>query len=251
MQSLSPNEGFEAAFSATRFSDWQLNDLLVFWDNHHAHTSEERLLFILDDKKQAAYTSFCVLTSGPRLGRFDMTALTPQDLAEFNERNHLSPHRQAAVVRANLKPLLTDLNFDGTWASISLDCDLVATNRDPALAFGQTALALHVPVTHPSEALFGAPNGYFTGDLTPAHNFVLAEHLRLNHAYELMGLGANLIGFIRPEPADEDDVAAVLESVAWLYCGWNDTSGEWHDPVPGLMASIVGSRLLFLSYRGA
>ena len=119
------------------------------------------------------------------------------------------------------------------------------------LAFGQTALALHVPVTHPSEALFGAPNGYFLGDLTPAQNFVLAEHLRINHAYELMGLGASLIDFIRADPADKDDVAAVLDSVAWLYRDWNDTSGEWHDPVPGLKASATGSRLLFLGYSGA
>lgn len=248
IETFAPGHAFDAAFRATRFTDWQIDDLLRFWDSHRVSNPSERLLFVLDDQDQASYTSsHAQFTVG--LSHFDEAILSDPEKAAYHETYRLTPERHVEVVRNNLAPLVAELSFDLSWENLlpvdEEEIELVLANRNPPITFTSRPLCLHVPVTEPSDAIIGAPNGYFAGDLTPAQNYVLAEHLRTEHGYELMGLGSFLIAFVRAEPASFKQAKAALDSIGWMYARWDEDTAE------RLTNEVLGSRVLVLSYRGS
>ncbi len=175
--------------------------------------------------------------------------MSAEELATYNETYRLTPERHVEVIKNNLDPVVAELSFDQTWSQLlpidEEEVELLLANRNPAITFTGRPLCLHVPVPYPTDAIVGAPNGYFSGDLTPAQNYVLAEHMRTEHGYELLGLGSFLIAFVRPEPATVTEAKAALDSVGWMYQGWNEAAAQ------ELAEQVSGSRVLVLSYRGA
>ncbi|WP_256573700.1 MULTISPECIES: hypothetical protein [Pseudomonas] len=89
------------------------------------------------------------------------------------------------------------------------------------------------------------PNGYFTSDLDPAKNFAVARHFSEAHGYELMGVGAFYIGFIRAEPPD----LSLANLVAKDFCALYNTSVEkLQARILAVAQAVSGRTHLWLRY---
>jgi len=107
----------------------------------------------------------------------------------------------------------------------------------------QTTYVMRVPVEAACEALAVFPNGYFTDDLQPDENYMLAKALEENFKFRLIGIGATYLGFMRDTPVSAEEAAAVGQCLSPLYA---------YDPradVSNQIAKIVeGETLIFIAY---
>ena len=117
--------------------------------------------------------------------------------------------------------------------------------QNPISLIEQPLLALLVPVRHSYEALAAYPNSYFTSDLDSAKNFAVARHFLDNHGYELIGVGASYLGFIRAEPPDESRANLVAKDFCALY----NTPDENRQVVASIVVKAISGRThLWLRY---
>lgn len=102
-----------------------------------------------------------------------------------------------------------------------------------------------MPVQHSCQVLAAFPNGYFTSDLDPAKNFAVARHFSEAHGYELMGVGASYIGFIRAEPPDTSLANVVAQDFCALY---NTNDEDLQARISAVAQAISGRTYLWLRY---
>ena len=86
------------------------------------------------------------------------------------------------------------------------------------------------------DLLANIPNGYFDGDIGPFGTVAIARRM-LTHGYELFGIGARLLGFIRTT----EPTPALVEDLKLLY---RQKTGAWEE----LLSVLADSRFLFLGY---
>ena len=116
---------------------------------------------------------------------------------------------------------------------------------NPVSLLDQPLSALLVPVEHACQALAAFPNGYFSCDLGPAQNYALARHFAQAHGYELMGVGASYLGFLRAAPAD----LHVANAVAKDFCALYNTPDENRQAVISAVVQAIRERThLWLRY---
>ncbi|QXI26830.1 hypothetical protein HU752_023295 [Pseudomonas vanderleydeniana] len=209
-------------------------------------------LLSLDDLPQARYTS------GHARHSIDLDDATDEDIANlpaecFENGEYLGyPTTKAefAICLRNFTERVAAVSFDDACAhGLSLDdeaiLEWVAYQEDPVSLLDQPVSALVVPVEHSSLGLAAFPNGYFTCDLSPAQNHAVAQHLAARHGYELIGVGASYLGFLRAEPADE----SVAEAVASDFCALYNVDDENRIALASIFAgAISGRRYLWLRY---
>lgn len=209
-------------------------------------------LFSLDDLSQARYTS------GHARHSIDLDQATPEDIARlpaqcFEKGEYLGyPTTKAefAICLRNFTALASRSSFEDACAhGLTLDDEAirewVAYQDDPVALLDPPLCALLVPVEHSSQALAAFPNGYFSGDLGPAQNHAVARHFTLRHGYELIGVGAAYLGFLRAEPAD----TAVADAVAEDFCALYNVSEENRQALAPVFAqAISGRRHVWLRY---
>lgn len=209
-------------------------------------------LFSLDDLSQARYTS------GHARNAIGMDDATEQDIAQlppacFENGEYLgypTTKEEFAFCFRNFIGLVTDTSFaDACEHGLTLDQQALSEwteyQQHPISLIEQPLLALVVPVRQSYEALAAFPNGYFTSDLDPAKNFAVARHFLENHGYELIGVGASYLGFMRVEPPDEFRAKRVASDFCALY----NTPDEAREAVVSLVVSaITGRRHLWLRY---
>ena len=102
-----------------------------------------------------------------------------------------------------------------------------------------------MPVQQSCQALAAFPNGYFTSDLDPAKNFAVACHFSEAHGYELMGVGASYIGFVRAEPPDTSLANVVAKDFCALY---NTSDEDLQTRISAVAQAISGQTHLWLRY---
>lgn len=183
-----------------------------------------RPLFSLDDFPQARYTSGHARMSldlDSTTG-FDITGLPAECFKDGEYLGYLSTKAEFAICLHNFRKLTAAVSFDDACAhGLTLDDEglqeWIGYQNDPVSLLDQPLSALVVPVEHPHEALAAFPNGYFSCDLGPALNFAVARHLSSAHGYELMGVGASYLGFLRATPPDVQTVNAVAADLCALY----------------------------------
>ncbi|WP_137937574.1 hypothetical protein [Chitinivorax sp. B] len=108
----------------------------------------------------------------------------------------------------------------------------------------QPPYILLVPVKHNYETLYAFPNGYFSCDLSPFENWLLAKYMEVEFGYRLMGLGASHIAFIRPNELDEVQVDKLIDFLLRLYPNHDE-----EDNLPNLLGQIIRQqKLLVLRY---
>ncbi|MCD5996206.1 DUF4253 domain-containing protein [Pseudomonas sp. CDFA 602] len=209
-------------------------------------------LFSLDDLAQARYTS------GHARNNLGMDDASEQDIADlppecFENGQYLGyPTTKAefAFCFRNFVKLVGAVSFQDACAhGLTLDEQTLKEWMDyqenPVSLFDQPLSALLVPVQHSFQALTAFPNGYFASDLDPAKNFAVARHFSEVHGFELMGVGASYIGFIRAEPPD----TGVANLVARDFCALYNMSGEnLSARISAVAQAIYGRTHLWLRY---
>lgn len=231
-----------------RLTGWQnLDELLRFRDEHRARVPGEQLLLIIDDHGQAAYTAGHSMEANG-LKEVDESALSDEERVLFEEHFRLTPQRWADTVVPALRTaaLETTLVFGQQLTPIdNEDIDLLAMYDDLGGVIQEPLECAVIASDQPSMAIAALPNGYFQGDLSPMDNYLLAEKLRTDFGYEIVGLGAMFVLYARDEPVGAELAAEVVGAVRDLYAGMTaDLAAAW-------VAKLTGLRWLLLSYSGA
>ena len=230
-------------------SDWAaVDDILKFRDRQCQAQPGRRVLCVLDDQAQAHYTS------GHAIGKHNLdlpyeAQLTAEELERFESDAILTPERWANTVTTRLMKLASEASLDATAGRLipinSADVGLLDIYRHPDRAFTTPLKCYAIHADNPSLSIAALPNGYFTDDLTPVENYLLAEQMRTRFGYEILGLGSFLAAFVRPEPLSEAGVSKVISSVRDMYMGMTDElAAEW-------AATAANRRWFLLSYRGS
>jgi hypothetical protein len=187
-----------------------------------------RVLASLDDLVQAAYTSghgtnFYELdnTEG-----HDLSRLGPKAFDGNEHIGHLSTPAEFPIRLANLLNLARAGGLEQVagvllWETAGDANDLISVNSDPEqalrIAGEKDVIFQFVPVDSAADAIAAFPNGYFTCDLSPMQNHVLARHLELKYGLALFGIGASYLGFRRIVPLGENEAQALSAELAAIY----------------------------------
>lgn len=229
-----------------------IDDLVEAYRKIAASHPGFRPLMSLDDLPQARYTSGHARNS---LGLDDATELDIEGLpAECFENGEYigypTTKAEFALCFRNFTNRVATTSFEDACAhGLTLDeqgvQEWVGAQENPVSLLDQPLSALLVPVEQTYEALAAFPNGYFTCDLGPAQNFAVARHFALTHGYELMGIGASYLGFLRTTPPD----LSVAKAVAVDFCAlYNISNEQWPSLISTVTQAIAGRTYLWLRY---
>lgn len=119
--------------------------------------------------------------------------------------------------------------------------DLENINESPLDFLDLQFILKILPVDKPYEGLTGFPNDYFDADFSPFENYALSKHLFDTYNFELFGIGASFLGFIRNEKLEDNELKALVTDLAKLY---NTTESEFEK----LADIIKNKKHLFLRY---
>ncbi|UZE26218.1 hypothetical protein LOY67_12690 [Pseudomonas sp. B21-056] len=211
-----------------------------------------RPLFSLDDLAQARYTS------GHARDNLRLDEATEQEIAGlpaecFEQGEYLGyPTTKAefAICLRNFTELVETASFENACAhGLTLDeqalQEWIGYQDNPVSLLDQPVSALLVPVEQACQALAAFPNGYFSCDLDPAQNFAVARHFSLAYGYELIGVGAAYLGFLRAEPPSPSIVSAVAADFCVLY---NTPDENRQALVSAVTKALSGRTHLWLRY---
>ena len=209
-------------------------------------------LFSLDDLHQARYTSGHVRNN---LGMDDATeqdiaGLPPECFEQGLYIGYPTTKAEFAICLRNFTRLVAGTSFEDACAhGLTLDEQAlqawIGYQNNPVALLDQPLSALLVPVEQSCQALAAFPNGYFTCDLDPAKNCAVARHFSEAHGYELMGVGASYLGFIRAAPLDMSRTDAVAKDFCALYnTGIEDLPAR----ISAVAQAVCGRTHLWLRY---
>lgn len=211
-----------------------------------------RPLFSLDDLPQARYTS------GHARNNLGLDDVAEQDIAGlppecFENGEHLgyaSTKAEFAICLRNFTQSVAATTFQDACAhGLTLDeqalQEWVGFQDNPVSLLDPVLSVLLVPVEESCLGLAAFPNGYFTCDLDPGKNWAVARHLFSRHGYDLIGVGAAYLGFLRALPAD----LTVAEAVAADFCAlYNVDEGGRLALVSAVVGAVSGRCHLWLRY---
>lgn len=181
-------------------------------------------LFSLDDFAQARYTSGHARMNMALddVDGLDISSLPAECFEDGQYLGYLGTKAEFFICLHNFRKQTATVSFDDACAhGLTLDDEglqeWIGCQNDPLSLLDQPLSALVVPVEQPPEALAAFPNGYFTCDLSPALNFAVARHLHSAHGYELIGVGASYLGYLRAAPPDAEAAKAIAADLCALY----------------------------------
>jgi hypothetical protein len=199
---------------------------LTFRDQQRRDDPSTQLLYVLDDRTQAEYTSMHVMNRDA-LDRPHLALMSPEERHRYEHQLELTPSRWTETITRNLGPRIQQASLsDAVGRLRALDDEeirLIERYDDPTAVFESPLHCATISASEPSMAIAAQPNGYFQGDLSPAENYLLAEQLRIEFGFELLGLGSFLAAYVRPEPCTLSETTAVVESIRFLYRDMTDT----------------------------
>lgn len=213
-----------------------------------------RILTTLDDLGQASYTCGHSTMSNnlDAIARADVADPQPDWFEEGVDEGYLSgregfPYRLRNLLAAAQGAALDELRGFLPWDDPDVpDNDPLSLNTDPdaflRLDKEREVLIQRVPVRRAADALSAFPNGYFTPDLGPMQNHLLARSLEERHGLALFGIGASTLAFWRDTPLAEGEAAQVAALLAMLY------SDRPSDAVDSLAEAIAGKDVVILRY---
>jgi hypothetical protein len=211
--------------------------------NQHKGNS---VLLTLDDLGQAEYTSSHA-TMTLNLDETEGYDLSTIDAAAFEDGKHigyLSTPSEFFIRKNNFDKLVKGIVYTAVHQKdLSLNQEelerLIDVNTNPYSWIDESIIAKIVPVQKSYEAICAFPNGYFSCDLNPFENYVLAKRLHEKYGYMLFGVGASLLGFIKNEKLQEKEYKDLITDLSQLYS----------QPEVDIEKIIINkSNLLFLKY---
>jgi hypothetical protein len=205
-------------------------DLLALQAQLQQAQPQCRVLASLDDFAQACYTS----GHGADVYQLDSTLghdLSGLDASLFEAGVHcgyLSTPAEFPIRLANLRQAPQSIDFAQLmgkleWQTPDAANDLLSVNTAPdealLIAEDEAIIFQFVPVICAADAIAAFPNGYFTNDLNPMQNHVLAQHLETTYGLALFGIGSRFLGFRCAQPMSAQTAKSVASDLGTFYRG--------------------------------
>lgn len=213
--------------------------------------TERFVLASLDDFTQASYTCGHGIDSY-ELDEIEGYDLSGVDASAFENGEHngmLSTASEFFIRHENLLKFGQRTNIEDAFDKLrwwNEFCDPAAANRDPdaelRLVKERDLLIQLVPVPKASDALAAFPNGYFTDDMNPGENFLIARMLEEQFGLRLFAVGATYLAFWRDEVIDPTTADSISEHLVRFYKGAPPGGNE------AFAASIAGKDTLLFRY---
>ena len=229
---------------------FSLNEIADFVRKNRDAYPNAQLFASLDHPAQAAYTSFHSTQKHEldSLDGHDQASLPNNAFEQFeDERMFIGyfPFRHANFMKGqvnhasqSMKNQLGWVGLDQYYATVRTRATITDLDRD------EQSLVQVVPVQHPAEALAAFPNGYFTDDLDPFENYVLARELYDHFELSLFGVGATYLGFMADAPLDDASAVRVAEFLAQCIEGYIDKP-----PLGELLRDLIkGQTEVYIAY---
>lgn len=190
--------------------NFTLNDIEQFVRKHRASHPDHRLFATLDDFDQACYTFGHAC--GHHLQEEQIEGLWEAD----NIRDVLTFELRVSNFQKRLRETLPhEIKAKRSWQAANSLTGSLKTDNWPE--YENKSYVQIVPVSAAAETLIAFPNGYFSGDYTPFENYRLAEFLDKEFGFELFGIGAAYIGFMRQTPLIEKELDNLILWLSGLF----------------------------------
>lgn len=228
-------------------SGWSdIEELFAFREAFLRENPGQQMLFILDNADQAGYTSGHAGDLHGLTPYGDVLDLTAEQMAVW-EQDYVAPPEVFSryVVNQILAKLDERLEIANPIHLESSDRDFFDCLKDENQIFASPIFAATVFADETSMGIAAHPNVYFSDDLSPMQNYLLAELLRVEFGLELFGLGSFLAGYLRSDPFTGDDAERLIARVRGLLYEMTDAAAtKW-------VEATVGQRWFVLSYSGS
>lgn len=215
----------EGLFPNYLIEDFQsIKELLEIYYNFRKEYENQTIIFTLDDLNQAEYTSMhaTMFHDLDETEGHDLSKVDPKAFENGEHIGHLTTPSEFFIRKINFEKKSKTTEFvDACDKGLFLEKSelelLEKINKDPLVFLDKKILLKIIPVQESYYALSGFPNGYFSSDLDPFENYAVAKHLKDNYDYDLMGIGASLLGFIRTYPLTESEKENLVNDLLLLY----------------------------------
>ncbi|MFV0539948.1 MAG: hypothetical protein ACK5MZ_01755 [Aestuariibaculum sp.] len=206
------------------------------------------ILLTLDDLGQAEYTcSHSIMNNDlDETEGYDLSTVDAKAFENGEHIGYLSTPSEFFIRKNNFEKGIIGIEYPSIFQKdLSVDEDeldrLIDANKNPYNWIDDYIIAKIVPVDKSYEAICAFPNGYFSCDLNPFENYILAKRFYEKYGYNLLGIGASLIGFIREKQLEESQYKSLIEDLAKLY---NQTESN----IEKIVSNNKKHNLLFLKY---
>ena len=224
------------------------DELMEVYKTYKQNNSDKTIILTLDDLGQAEYTSGHSIHSNDldETEGFDLSGLDKACFEDGEHLGYLTTPSEFFIRKENILKQTEDINFNSVCEKeLTIDEDeiliLEKINLSPFEYLDEQIILKIVPVEKSYEGICGFPNGYFSVDLNPFENYALARHLFEKYGFELFGIGASFLGFIRNGNLEENKVKELITDLSKLY----NTTEKTFDK----FAEIVKNQnYLFLKY---
>lgn len=224
------------------------DQLVELYKEHRQNNPGKTVILTLDDLGQAEYTSAHATISHDLddTEGYDLTGIDPVCFEDGEHIGYLSTASEFFIRKENFMKQVADHDFSAVCKKeLTLDEDEISLlkeiNEAPLDYLDKQIILKIIPVEKSYEGICGFPNGYFTCDLNPFENYALAKHLSEKYGYELFGIGASLLGFIRNDELEEEQADALISDLSKLYHSEEDAFDD-------LLEIIRENKCLFLKY---
>ena len=224
------------------------DELIEVYQTYKQNNSDKTIILTLDDLGQAEYTSGHSIHSNDldETEGFDLSGLDKACFEDGEHVGYLTTPSEFFIRKENILKQTEDISFNSVCEKeLTIDEDeiliLEKINLSPFEYLDEQIILKIVPVEKSYEGICGFPNGYFSVDLNPFENYALARHLFEKYGFELFGIGASFLGFIRNGNLEENKVKELITDLSKLY----NTTEKTFDK----FAEIVKNQnYLFLKY---
>ena len=224
------------------------DELIDIYQSYKRNNQGKTIILTLDDLDQAEYTS----THSTMLNDLDETEgydLSQLDVVCFENNEHigyLSTPSEFFIRKENFMKQTENVDFSSVCEKgLTIDENevliLYKINSSPFQCIDKRVILKIVPVEKPYQGISGFPNGYFASDLNPFENYALAKYLFEKYDYELFGIGASFLGFIRNDSLVKEQAKEIISDLAELY----DCS---ETILSRLLEPIQNNKHMFLKY---
>lgn len=223
------------------------DELIEIYLTYKQKNPGKTIILTLDDLGQAEYTSGHSIDSNDldETEGYDLSKLDKMCFEDGKHLGYLSTPSEFFIRRENFLKQTKDIDFSSVCKSLLIEEEeiliLEKINESPFEYLDEKIILKVVPVEKSYEGICGFPNGYFQSDLDPFENYALSKHLFEKYNFELFGIGASFLGFIRNEKLEENKIRELISDLSKLY-NTNETAFD------NLSEIIKSNNYIFLKY---
>ena len=200
------------------------DELMEVYKTYKQNNSDKTIILTLDDLGQAEYTCTHSIMSNDldETEGYDLSGLDKTCFEDGEHLGYLSTPSEFFIRKKNFLKQTKDIDFASVCdKELTIDEDEISilerVNQSPFEYLDDQIILKIVPVENSYEGICGFPNGYFQSDLNPFENYALAKHLFENYNFELFGIGASFLGFIRNENLEDNQLKDLITDLSKLY----------------------------------